>query len=403
MLVYLSVTGIILSIILLLFNGWKFRSSIFLSFFFLAVSMYVINEYAVLYSKSVFFVSLITVNITFASYLIGPMLYWYIRSILTDNSRLNKADILHLLPMMIFLAAALPYILTPWHYKTEIANQIIKDPRFLESFKFTILSEIFPNLVVYLSRPFLVLVYTLWSVGSLIRYLRDRSVKYVFTGQLFMIKWLSFLMGFLLLMVVTHLISIFQSFISNHEVFFTINMLQILSAAGLIGLLVSPLFFPDILYGLPRFSEAPSIPLPLVTPVVISLTEPESGEKTQKYNLESEYILLIENKTNSYMLEFKSFLQPDLNLNRFSDIIQLPVHHLAYYFREIKKQTFNDYCNKCRVEYAKKLMFEGKTGDLTLEALGILSGFTNRSTFFRAFKKAEDISPGSYLSKMNKN
>ena len=103
------------------------------------------------------------------------------------------------------------------------------------------------------------------------------------------------------------------------------------------------------------------------------------------------------------MLEFKSFLQPDLNLNRFSDIIQLPVHHLAYYFREIKKQTFNDYCNKCRVEYAKKLMFEGKTGDLTLEALGILSGFTNRSTFFRAFKKAEDISPGSYLSKMNKN
>ena len=101
------------------------------------------------------------------------------------------------------------------------------------------------------------------------------------------------------------------------------------------------------------------------------------------------------------MQEFQTFLQPDLNLNRFSDIIQLPAHHLAYYFREVKQQTFNDYCNECRVEYAKSLMREGKTGELTLEAVGILSGFTNRSTFFRAFKKVEDISPGSFLARMN--
>ena len=396
MLVYLSVTGIILSIILLLFNGWKFRSSIFLSFFFLAVSMYVINEYAVLYSKSVFFVSLITVNITFASYLIGPMLFWYIRSILTDNHRLRKTDLLHFLPSLIFLAAAIPYIFTPWSYKTGLAYAMINDTESLATFKFTFLSEAFSNVTVYLSRPFLVMVYTLWSIGYLIRYLRGRSVGHVFTGQLFMIKWLFFLLGFTLLMVVAHLISVFNSFIHNSDVFFTINLLQILSAAGLIGLLLSPFFFPPILYGLPLFSDPVVKALPDVTPSVDSTTEPETTESKQKHNFESEYILLIENKTDKSMSELKPYLQPQLNIAKFSELLQIPAHHLGYYFREVKKQSFNDYCNQCRVEYAKRLIQEGKTKDITLEAIGNLSGFSSRTTFYRAFKKAEGVSPSDF-------
>ena len=103
------------------------------------------------------------------------------------------------------------------------------------------------------------------------------------------------------------------------------------------------------------------------------------------------------------MQEFKPYLQPELNLTRFSDILHLPTHHLAYFFREVKRQSFNDYCNECRVEYAKTLMQEGKTSDVTLEAVGILSGFNNRSTFFRAFKKFEGISPGSFMASMSQN
>jgi AraC-like DNA-binding protein len=69
----------------------------------------------------------------------------------------------------------------------------------------------------------------------------------------------------------------------------------------------------------------------------------------------------------------------------------------------VKRQSFNDYCNECRVEYAKVLMLEGKSSDMTIEAVGILSGFTNRSTFFRAFKKFEGISPGSFMASMTQN
>ena len=389
MLLYLSVTGIILSLLLLYFNGGKFRSTIYLGIFFLVLSLYGINQYVLLYSGSVFLVSVIMTNIAFTSYLIGPMLYWYVRSILSDNSSLKKSDLWHLLPMVVYFAAALPYLFSSYSYKVEIAKAVVHDVGFLSTYKFTVLSEIFPNVVVYLSRPVLVLVYTILSVNLFIRYLKRKSNLLVLSGQVFMIKWLSSLIGFTLLLVGSHLISVFQSFINNSDVFFTTNLLQILSAVGLIGLLVSPLFFPDILYGLPRFR----VPISRALLVETSEMEPEEEIKPRDPSFETDYMVLIDKKMHSCMQEFKPYLQPELNLTRFSDILHLPTHHLAYFFREVKRQSFNDYCNECRVEYAKTLMQEGKTSDVTLEAVGILSGFNNRSTFFRAFKKFEGISP----------
>jgi AraC-like DNA-binding protein len=99
------------------------------------------------------------------------------------------------------------------------------------------------------------------------------------------------------------------------------------------------------------------------------------------------------------MKELQPYLQSDCNLAYFSKLTKIPVHHLAYYFREEKRQSFNDFRNEWRIKHAKNLIKEGKNAELTLEAIGLLSGFSSRNTFFTAFKKAEGISPGSYAAK----
>jgi len=256
MLISLSIAGVILSVILLYFYAGRYRSTIYLGLFFLAISLYGINQYVVLYSKSVFLVALITTNISFTSYLIGPMLYWYIRSILKDNSTLKRIDMLHLLPMLVYLAAALPYMLTPFSYKIEIAKEIIHNVGFLGTIKFTVLSEIFSNMTVYLSRPILILIYTLWSIGLFIRYWLQEKKSHVLSGQIFMMKWLVIFLGCQLLLTLCHLFSIFKTFTVGSDVFFTMNALQLLSALGMIGLLSSPLFFPNILFGMPRIPDS---------------------------------------------------------------------------------------------------------------------------------------------------
>jgi hypothetical protein len=74
MIIYLSLSGIILSIILLAFNGSKFRSTIYLGLFFLVVSLYGVNQYAILYSKSVTLIAIIVSS--WADWVVGfPILF----------------------------------------------------------------------------------------------------------------------------------------------------------------------------------------------------------------------------------------------------------------------------------------------------------------------------------------
>ena len=96
MLLFLSLLGFFLSLILLYFNSKKNSSSIYLGVFFLLVSHYGFCQYVLLFSKSVFLIELLLLGFAIVFpplYLIGPVLYWYVRSVLTDNYRLKRKDI----------------------------------------------------------------------------------------------------------------------------------------------------------------------------------------------------------------------------------------------------------------------------------------------------------------------
>ena len=187
MLLSLSIIGIILSVILLIFNIRKNGSTIYLGVFFLLLSLYGFFQYVLLYSKSVVLVSIFLFNIAIISsplYLIGPILYWYIRSVLTDNSRLKRVDIWHLMPMIIFFIAAIPHAFVPWHEKVEVARSVVKDPGFIVVYRATLLAKIFSPASEFLARPVLVLGYTLWSVGLFINYLKNKKVNVVLPKQI---------------------------------------------------------------------------------------------------------------------------------------------------------------------------------------------------------------------------
>ena len=89
---------------IVVFQCKKYRSSIYLGAFFLAVSLYGFNQWVLLYSDSVILISLIYTHITFLLYLIGPVLYWYIRSVISDRGNLQKKDLFHLIPNTFFTA-----------------------------------------------------------------------------------------------------------------------------------------------------------------------------------------------------------------------------------------------------------------------------------------------------------
>ncbi len=395
MILPLSLLGIFLSVILLYFNARNYKSSIYLSIFFLTISIYGLIQYAVLYSKSVFLVSIVFINIGFLSYLIGPMFYWYIRSVLSDDPSLKKNDILHLLPMLIFFAFSLTQIFSPWSHKVEIATRIVENGNYIVEYNSTVFYNI-PSFIIFLSRPVLLLSYAVWSLILFHRYFKAKRNSSVLSQQFYMTKWLLVLFACLFILIFSHILLIITaSRLENIMLFYTLNVLQFFSGVGMTGMLISPFFFPGVLYGLPRF--------PLITetlnPEVDDADMYPSIEKTNAARFESDYLLIIQQKTESGMIEFQPYLESDCNLASFSKIIKIPSHHLAYYFKEVKKQSFNDFRNELRVNHAKKLIMEGKAAGLTLEAIGLLSGFASRNTFFTAFKKIEGVTPGSFASR----
>lgn len=399
MLLFLSLLGLFLSVILLYFNARKFTSSIYLGAFFFLISLYGFIQYSILYSKSVTLVGIVFINIGFLSYLTGPALYLYVRSVLTDQARLEKRDLWHLLPALIFFIAAIPYMFTPWSEKVLIAAKLVEDPACIGEYKATFLQELLPNAVIFLSRPVLVLVYAVWATGIFLRYLKRSEKSQVFSQQHYMTQWLSWLLGFLFALVVSHILILLESF-ANRELkyFFTFDLLQILSGLGLAGLLILPFFFPGILYGLPRFPEvirdhSTNIP---ASDVVIREVKKETR------NFESDYLRFIERKVETLIEEQQPYLQPECNLAYLSKLTGIPLHHLAYYFREVKMQSFNDFRNEWRIKHVKSLIMEGKANELTLEGIGFLSGFSSRNTFFTAFKKVEGISPGVFAAQFSK-
>jgi polyferredoxin len=89
-----------------------------------------------------------------------------------------------------------------------------------------------------------------------IRYIREQKNLGVLSGQLYMIRWLSVFLGFQMILITSYLFAVFVAFTASPDVFFGINFIQVLSAVGMTGLLVSPFFFPGILFGLPRVPDS---------------------------------------------------------------------------------------------------------------------------------------------------
>ena len=394
MLLSFSFFGFIFSAILLFFNAKRNASSIYLAAFFFLVSLYSFIEYAVVYSKSVPLVAAIFINVGFLSYLTGPMLYWYFRSVLSDDSRLKKKDLWHLLPMLIFLAGTMNYIFTPWSYKLDIASRLVEDRNFIGEFEYVYLYKLIPKHLVYLSRPVLIFIYALVSLAALFRFAHKKTATKVFARHKYIIKWLSVLLAFLFVLIVSHTLFLKESFaMQDSGLFYTLSFLQVLSLIGLTGLMISIFFFPGILYGLPQLPKSYDINIH-ESEIRKVFREPIS-KSNQTYK--TEYLDSIRQKTDVCMKELQPYLQSDCNLATIAKLTHIPAHHISWFFREIMRQSFNDYRNEWRVKHAKLLILEGRSSELSMEGIGLLSGFSSRNAFYSAFKKAEGMTPGAFV------
>ncbi len=394
LLLFLSIIGFILCAILLYFNAKNFPVSVFLGSLFFLISLYGFIQWVFYYSGSPVLVAIFYSNFAFLALLIGPLNYWYIRSILKDDYKLKMRDLWHMVPALIAMVTSVPYMFTSWAEKTRVATEIIRDLKYLMIIKPTVLHQIMPNQYIYLGRDVLIFVYLILSCLMLVRYFRQSKEKSVIFGQRYMVKWLIVFQFFFFILLIGRVMVMTRAIVlDDPDLVYAASRVQVLASIGLTGLLISPFFFPEILYGLPR------IPNQYLLKQNATANPECQIPKKRNTSLESDYTQLIGMKVDQCMTDHRPYLQKDFNLTELSVMVHIPVHHLAIYFREERKDSFMNFRNQLRVEYAKTLINDGKAKELTLEAIGLLSGFTNRNSFIIAFKRFEGYTPGEYLSR----
>ena len=100
-------------------------------------------------------------------------------------------------------------------------------------------------------------------------------------------------------------------------------------------------------------------------------------------------------KLNDF-IEHKDYLEASLSLRTLSDSLQIQPHHLSVVIKRYHNNSFNDFINSYRIAHATTLLASNKHNNLSIEGVGISSGFNSRATFYRAFKRIKGMTPKEY-------
>ena len=137
-----------------------------------------------------------------------------------------------------------------------------------------------------------------------------------------------------------------------------------------------------------------------INPIMyIALKKPELFTHKNKYNQSA----LRGSEKQSYLnrlltcMKFdKPHLQPSISLPELAKLLSIPKHHLSQVINESFNLNFNDFINKYRIHEALLLLQDSMNNNRTILEIAYRVGFNSKSTFNSAFKKHTGQTPKEY-------
>jgi len=126
MLLYLSLFSIGVSILLAFYNWRINRNALLISGIFIIFSTYTITHHFTVYSTNNFWLGVFYANFSPFWYLPGPLLYFYIRSTLSDTKAIKSwKDILHFFHLSFIWSALLPIYFCLFQEKLKMLKKFM--------------------------------------------------------------------------------------------------------------------------------------------------------------------------------------------------------------------------------------------------------------------------------------
>jgi AraC-like DNA-binding protein len=306
-----------------------------------------------------------------------PMPYLHV-VFYTKNRRWKWVDLIHAIPLLVFLVDYGHVLLLSNAEKLLIIKQEINDLNFMSEFR---QSRFFPPRFHQDSRSVLLSVYWLTEVIVLAKWLKSQT--HITRQNRIWKNWI-----LLFLVCQFFMWSPFYLHLFGLKVMTSFHVVTSFSIVWLLISSLSLFFVPTLLYGNTQISEN--------TKNAILKKAPPSAAEEKKWD---QLMKLIEDR----MALDRLFLKPGLNINDFSREIQVPVYQVSRCLNSKTGLGFVDYINQQRIQYCVSKFSQGQWLNLTLEAIAEECGFSNRNSFTKAFKKFNGQSPSDYRMALEKN
>ncbi|MDP4277344.1 MAG: helix-turn-helix domain-containing protein [Bacteroidota bacterium] len=127
------------------------------------------------------------------------------------------------------------------------------------------------------------------------------------------------------------------------------------------------------------------------TIVMEVVPEEEVKEKYQNSYLSDQRKSEIQALLKAYFDRTCPYLNPELNMTRLSEALQVPKHQLTEVLSTVFSKNFFQFVNEYRVEAVKNRLSSEK--NYSIEAIGYECGFNSKSSFFTVFKQLTGMTP----------
>lgn len=327
-------------------------------------------------------------------YFIGPVIYFYVKSLLNPAFSFGKKQWLHFIPGIIFLLFCLVVVITDKlvlkKYYFLVNGQ---DPEFDIWYQFTG----FASMLYY----FLITL----KYYKLYKKIIVQTVSY---ADVVIFKWVQHFLYAFLAMIFFKVLFYIGSFIPffanlNYEgpwwefLVFAI-LFYYIAVSGYANAVVTKV--PYKLHFLPHKIMAS---LPIVYPTVQNQVQPipeaEYIEVEEANTITTDNTLINEWKPKIEALLQKQKLHenPELTLTQLAKQLNTNASIISKVINQGFGLNFNDFINKYRIEAVKEKLMAGEQKTQTLLGIAYDCGFNSKATFNRSFKKFTGTTPKDFF------
>lgn len=386
--------GLLVSVILAFVNTVQRHANRLLSVSLLSVALFALTS-ALLINHAIFLVPhLFRVNMPL-HYLVAPCAYLYVRSVLYQEIRFHRFDWLHFVPFGLHTLELLPFLLHGTAYKVHYLQQLLVDVAGVTKQQEGLLPAYYhPVLKFGLGTAYVLLQgRLLWRFGR-------RAPAARRSENEALLRWLRVFTLLNLLLYPPVLLAMLLPVDGTYVTIFAVCVL------GSYLLVASTLLFfqPRILYGMRNPLAADVAAGEGTDDAASAPAEPPATVKKEDlaraYSLSDERKQAYRTRLEAHMRERQPFLRKGYGIKDLGAETGIPPHHLSALINQEYEMNFSDFLNRYRIEYVKARLGRPEWRQLTLEGLALEAGFSNRTTFFRAFTKLTGCTPSEYLAQV---